>query len=207
MRKLIFGLLLFSTCFSLYIFTQRKRIDRRAVIDLPSVTAVFPVDQATLMKAIVKGFQENKPPPPDKFSRFSLAQVGAEEFPAEYQLKHYQDDQSTARYQSIPQDRRNLDFYLYDFSEGDNPANYWASEYYQGDRPALFRCNFIIHHEPDGNGATRVEVFEFIPRVLAGKKFALERHGPGYFSDIRKVAPTTSDRIEVLELIKQAVRR
>lgn len=156
-----------------------------------------------MIKAIIRMFRDGKPPPTGKFSHFSLAQVGEEQFPAEYQLGNYQEDELLRRYLSIDVARRRLDFYLYDFSDADNPKDYWTSEYYRGSEPVLFRCNFIIHHEPEGAGHTKVEIFEFAPRVWVGKKFGLERHGPGFYLDIRKVAPTTSDRVELLALLEE----
>lgn len=204
MRKLLLLFLLPALCIPLYILTQGKTIKRKADRTLASVTSVLPVDQGKLTKVILKIFRENKPSS-KKLARFALTQVGEENFPAEYQLAHYNAEESIARYLSIPPERRKLDFYLYDFSDADNQDSYWLSEYYEGNKPAPFRCNFIIHLEPQGGG-TLVEIFEFAPRVWVGKKFAIDRHGPGQRLDIRDVAPTTSDRVELLDLLKEAAR-
>ena len=59
---------------------------------------------------------------------FSLAQVGEEQFPADYQLSNYQKDELLRTYLSIDVARRRFDFYLYDFSDADNPKDYWTSE-------------------------------------------------------------------------------
>ena len=160
-----------------------------------------------MTRAIIRMFRDGKPPPTGKFSHFSLAQVGEEQFPADYQLSNYQEDELLRRYLSIDVARRRLDFYLYDFSDADNRKDYWTSEYYRGSEPVLFRCNFIIHHEPEGAGHTKVEIFEYAPRVWVGKKFGFERHGLGYYLDIRKVAPTTSDRVELLALLEEALAK
>ena len=206
MRKLLLMLLVSAIAVSLYVYVQGKRIERKTDAKLAGTSAVLPVDQGKFIKAVTKAFGENKPQPSNKFSRFSLAQPGQEQFPGEYQLTYYGSEESIARYRSIALERRRLDFYLYDFSDEDNHGSYWESEYYRGQERLPFRCNFIIHHEPEGSTATRVEVFELAPRVWAGKRLAFGRHGPGYIVDIRNVAPTTSDRVEVLDLIKKATQ-
>ena len=205
MRKVLLALLLAAFCLSLYAFMHQKRIRRRTNLNLASVSAIFPVDQNGVTKAIFKMFRDGKPPPTGKFSHFSLAQVGEEQFPADYQLSYYQDDQLLRRYLTIDVARRRLDFYLYDFSDADNHNDYWPSDYYRGSEPVPFRCNFIIHHEPEGSGHTKVEIFEVAPRIWVGKKFGFERHGPGFYLDIRKVDPTTSDRVDLLALLKEAL--
>ena len=202
MRKVLLAVLIAAFCLSLYAFTHQKRITRRTNLNLTSVSAIFPMDQNGVTKAIIKMFREGKPPPTGKFSHFSLAQVGEEHFPEDYQLSSYQHDESLRRYLSIDVARCRFDFYLYDFSDADNREDYWASDYYRGSEPVPFRCNFIIHHEPEGAEHTKVEIFEFAPRVWVGKKFGFERHGPGFYLDIRKVDPTTSDRVDLLALLK-----
>jgi hypothetical protein len=205
MRKLIFALLLAAFCLTVYAVTHVKRIKRKTNLNLAEVSSILPVDQNEVIKAITRMFRDGKAPPTGKFSHFSLAQVGEEQFPADYQLSHYQDDQLLSRYLSIAVARRRLDFYLYDFSDADNQNDYWTSDYYRGSEPVLFRCNFIIHHEPEATGHTKVEIFEVAPRIWVGKKFGLERHGPGFYLDIRKVDPTTSDRVDLLALLKEVL--
>lgn len=205
MRKLIFALLLAALCLTVYSVTHVKRIKRKTNLNLAEVSSILPVDQNEVIKAITRMFRDGKPPLPGKFSRFLLAQVGEEQFPADYQLSHYQDDELLRRYLSIDSARRRLDFYLYDFSDADNHNDYWTSDYYRGSEPVPFRCNFIIHHEPEGTGHTKVEIFEVAPRIWVGKKFGLERHGPGFYLDIRKVDPTTFDRVDLLALVKEAL--
>lgn len=205
MRKLLFVVVLGALCIPVYIFSQTKQIKRRAGGNLEALQTVLPVDQSTFMKAVIRIFREKRPGPPAKFSRFSLSEGGDEKFPADYQLAHY-NEESINRYLSIAPERRKLDFYLYDFSDADNRESYWTSEYYLGDDPAPFRCNFIIHHEAEDTTRTKVEVYEFTPRVWVGDKFTVDRHGPGRRLDIRTVAPTVSDRIQLLDLLKEAVR-
>jgi hypothetical protein len=207
MRKLLLvALLLIACCLPLYTYTQVSRIRKKGAAGTAPVEAVLPVSREELTRVVVETFRDRTPPPPGKFSRFSLALAGEESFPEDHQLRNYHDEESMRRYLSLAPARRQYDFYLYDFSDADNRSSYWESEYYNGDEALPFRCNFIIHQEPAEEGHTRVEIFEFAPRVWAGKKFALERHGPGYYLNIKNVEPTTSDRAELLEFIKEAVR-
>jgi hypothetical protein len=207
MRKIFLALLLAAFCLSLYALTHVKRIKRKTNLNFASVSSVLPVDQNSVTRAIIRIFRDGKPPPTGKFSHFSLARVGDEQFPADYQLSNYQEDELLRRYLSIDAARRRFDSYLYDFSDADNPKDYWTSEYYRGSEPVLFRCNFIIHQEPEDAQHTKVEIFEFAPRVWIGKKFAFEAHGPGFYLDIRKVDPTTSDRVDLLALIEGALHK
>jgi hypothetical protein len=205
MSKVLLALLLAAFCLSLYAFMHAKRIKRKTNLNFATVSSILAVDQNEVMKAIIKMFRNGKPPPTGKFSHFSLAQAGEQQFPADYQLSHYQDDELLRRYVSIDVARRRLDFYLYDFSDADDRNDYWTSDYYRGSERVPFRCNFIIHHEPEGTGHTKVEIFEVAPRIWVGKKFGFERHGPGFYLDIRKVDPTTSDRVELLALLKEVL--
>jgi hypothetical protein len=207
MRKVLLALLLAAFCLSLYAFMHVKRIKRKTNLNFATVSSILAVDQKEVVKAIIKMFREGKPPPTGKFSHFSLAQVGEEQFPADYQLSGHRDDESLRRYVSIDVARRRLDFYLYDFSDADDRKDYWTSDYYRGSEPVPFRCNFIIHHEPEGAEHTKVEIFEFAPRVWVGKKFGFERHGPGFYLDIRKVDATTSDCVDLLALLKRALEK
>ena len=184
-----------------------KRIKRNTDLNFASVSSVLPVAQNSVARAIIRMFRDKEPPPTGKFSHFSLAQVGDEQFPADYQLSSYQEDELLRRYLSIDGSRRRSDFYLYDFSDADNPSDYWRSEYYRGSEPVLFRCNFIIHQEPEDAQHTKVEIFEVAPRIWVGKKFGFEAHGPGFYLDIRKVDPTTSDRVDLLASIERALNK
>jgi hypothetical protein len=88
-----------------------KRIKRKTNLNFASVSSVLPVDQNRVIKVIIRMFRDGKPPPTGKFSHFSLAHVGEEQFPADYQLSNYQDDESLRRYLSIDVARRRLEAY------------------------------------------------------------------------------------------------
>ena len=67
--------------------------------------------------------------------------------------------------------------------------------------PVLFKPDFIFHLQSIEQGV-RIEVISYLPRVRLGKKFRITgHHEPDFYDDIRRVAPTTQDRKEVLKLI------
>jgi hypothetical protein len=101
------------------------------------------------------------------------------------------------RFLSLPSEAWNRDLYVWGLGE-----YYWYSEYQAGGKPVRFNTAFIVHLEPTPEGGTRVEVIEYLPVVWPGEVFRLcGRAGPNTYHDIRQVAPTTSDRIEMLNLV------
>src|SRR5207253_699271 len=84
---------------------------------------------------------------------------------------------------------------------------YWLSEYRYRGQPAKFRCAFIVHLEPAAKTRARVQVIEYLPELWVGKVFGFSAHGgpiPGFYYDIRFVAPTASDRAAILKAIQAA---
>jgi len=101
-----------------------------------------------------------------------------------------------SRYTKISTEEKYLDFFLHDLSD-----HYWESEYQLDGVPVPFKSDFIIHLQSIEQGV-RIEVISYLPRVRLGKKFRITgHHGPDVYDDIRRVAPTTQDRKEVLKLI------
>jgi hypothetical protein len=112
-------------------------------------------------------------------------------------------DPALLRFIALPAERKRDDSWL----ECDGE---WASEY-QSPRgePLPFTTNFIIHVEPVSALATRVEIVEYFPYVVAGRRFGFQRHSPvpWWIPDTQRVGPTTRDRVEVLRHIRETVRR
>lgn len=79
---------------------------------------------------------------------------------------------------------------LYLFSPIDN---YWPSEYYANGTRLPFTCAFIVQISP-----TQIQVHEYQPPVLAGKRWTIGHSGPGHYLDIRRVEPTIDDRNNLL---------
>jgi hypothetical protein len=136
--------------------------------------------------------------------RFRLARFGDPIFPDDFQLKAWsREDLQLRRYLELPANRKKDDLYLFE-PTGDY---YWPSEYFYRGEPAKFRSSFILHLEPQAS-QTKMEIIEYLPEIWAGEKFDWSAHAgpiPGFFHDIRIVAPTTADRTEVLKKIQEAL--
>jgi hypothetical protein len=135
---------------------------------------------------------------PGKFEHFQLAEFQDPLFPPDFLLEaNSEGNPALRRYGETPNSSRQNDFYVF------SPTNlYWASsEYTYGKRPARFTCSFILHLEPLERSNTRIDVIEYLPRMLVGKKLGWSGHTgpfPQLFDDIRIVSPTVEDRLELL---------
>ena len=134
----------------------------------------------------------------DKFRSSHLATSNDPVFPDPQQLSlAAREDPALAAYAALDEGQRRRDFYMFDLSD-----SYWTSEYVWLGQPARFKTDFIVHVAEAAGGGTRVEVLEYRPRVNLGRHFVLGgHHGPGFYDDVRFVAPTTRDREELLELV------
>lgn len=138
----------------------------------------------------------------DSFYQFYLYPNTHPIFPDDFQIRQWaKTDPYLRAYVAVP---KNNDFYLYE-PTGDY---YWFSDYYYNDAPAKFRCAFLIHLESEGNDSTRLAVFEYLPTIWVGKRFGFSAHAIGLTSlyDIRLVEATNSDRIRLLNKIRENVR-
>lgn len=194
------------------------RLERRAAETRPFVETTLPGGVAEVTATLRAFFNDGQIPPPrrnrfpagDKLGAFVLyprdapSGVGQVPLPGDVDLRaNSRDDPAMTRYLSLPAERRKDDLFLYHSLDV-----FWPSEYWVGGKPAPFTCHFVLHLEPDGPGRTKLEVLEYEPLAYAGRKLAPEAHGIGFGpkDDLRRVAPTTRDRVELLERIRQAVR-
>lgn len=147
---------------------------------------------------VVKGLGSRKITP--RYASFVLVPHGHDLFPADAHLRTQGAFNSALlRYAGVEASRRQRDFALVRA-----PDYFWGSEYPQGDRKQLvFGCSFVIHlvESPD-HATTRIEVIEYDTIVYAGERFGLGHNGPGFYRDYRPVAPTASDRRELLAYLK-----
>jgi len=134
----------------------------------------------------------------EKYRDAHLAASDDPVFPDPQQLRLAAgDDPALAAYAALDDRQRRRDFYVFDLSD-----TYWTSEYVWRGRPARFKTDFIVHVADADAGGTLVEVLEYRPRVSLGEHFDLTgHHGPGFYDDVRFVAPTTRDREELLEMV------
>jgi hypothetical protein len=208
-------------CLEAYRF---KKIEKKGPTEQSPVAATIPASATALSVTILNTFNvwedlartnfsgtyENKFPADSKWSHLYLFRKGDPRDPAanlfpqdELIILDRGDDPFIPRYVAIAPGLRNDDLYLYE-PTGDE---YWPSEYSYRGQPAKFRCSFFIHIEPASNNTTRVEIFEYQPEIWVGERFGFSAHAvlPVMFHDIRFVAPTTSDRREVLDLVQKSV--
>jgi hypothetical protein len=188
--------------------TNSKSIERRAGPGVPEVGGLLPLTETALAGLLTPAFGRRAGPV--HFGQFLLSAAGDQRFPDDYQLKAFSGgNPPLEKYVAIDAAARRHDFYLtppYAAPEvtAGSTDYYWESEYYYNDKPAKFRCKFILHIEAEGDSNTRITIIEFQPEIWVGEKFDVLGHGgPGYYHDVRMVAPTTKDRTELLDYIKR----
>lgn len=132
------------------------------------------------------------------FSNLMVVALSDRSAPGQRQIElHVKDNPALERFLSVPEEARNRDLYVWGVG-----IDYWYSEYQSWGKPVRFNTNFIVHLEPTPEGATRVEVIEYLPVVWPGEVFRFcGRAGPNTYHDIRQVPPTTVDRIEMLSIV------
>jgi hypothetical protein len=139
--------------------------------------------------------RKNLPPP---FDKMMTVRYREPLFPEDANLKaaHLQS------YANMPASVRLYDLYV--FSPLDN---YWESEYSLGHTQIPFTCAFIVHMADAGPSRVRIQAYEYLPRVIAGRRWRLLGHaGPGHYLDIRQVDPTATDRSRLLTLLETIVQ-
>jgi hypothetical protein len=209
-KGIIVLLVVIVTCpVSLLLYPGCQKPEQKGIANAPTVFIV-PLASKVVVERLswfFKSCKDKRDAKASRFCEFSIARPTDEYFPRDYQIQRYAgNDPRLQNYVASSSALRKDDFYLYDFSDADNPASYWTSEYYFKGAPAKFRCDFIIHLEAERETSTTIEVLEYAPRVWLGEKFGLGRHGPGTYLDIRDVAPTMTEVIELSNLIKEALR-
>lgn len=192
------------------------RLERPAAETRPFVEATLPGSVAQVTAALRTFFNDGLTPPPrpnrfpegDKLHAFVLyprdapSGLGLVPLPGDVDLRaNSENDPAMDRYLALPAERRRDDLFLY------HPLDvFWPSEYQVRGKAAPFTCHFIFHLAPAGSGRTKLEVLEYAPLVYAGRKLAPEAHGLGFGrkDNLRRVPPTTRDRVELLERIQRA---
>ncbi len=197
----------------LMVAPKLKQIQRRAPPTPVIVQMTVPRSIETIAATVRLMFNDegdlnrgtHKLPREDLFDKFYLYPYGHPLFPDDFQIQYWvKIDPYIRPYASVPKDKRKNDFYLYE----PTADYYWSSDYYYNDAPAKFRCAFIIHLEPEANGSTKLAVFEYLPTIWVGERFGFSAHGIGPTSlhDIRVVESTSSDRVRLLDKIREDVR-
>lgn len=157
--------------------------------------------------------EAGRSPPPDWLQHFEAVPVSAPpgsqqvEAPSRAALTAMATDNPALRgYLDVGDARRRYDLYLFQ----PTGPHFWPSEYQGGDgQPVDFSTHFILHLDASGPERTRLEVIEVNPRLRLGRTWALAKHAMGIarVEDLRRVAPTTRDRQQLLSWILAQMER
>jgi hypothetical protein len=141
---------------------------------------------------------------PDPFNQMLAIELKLPSYSPDWLVTYVDPGGFLKDYKALPPLARTNDLWVED-PIGDT---YWQSEYLGPDGPVRFRCGFILHFA-DATPGTTIEVYESVPEIWAGEHWAWAMHGVGFgrVHDIRFVVPTMRDRIRVLDLVDEIVKR
>lgn len=232
LKIIIFLVVIVVVAFAVLLsYHKFKKIEWRASDSETSTVAIVPVNISTISRAIENTFNPGKdaynyPSAINRFSQnnklhyfylFSSRSIDEPNgrFPVDSVLAQYAETENSStlkEYVSLNPNLRKNDYYLAYFgleNLGLGGNSYWYSEYYYQGQPAKFKTDFLIHLESFGDSSTKVKIFEVTPTIIVGQRFELFGHAivsPHFGEDRRIVAPTISDRVELLDKIRQAVQ-
>ncbi len=181
-----------------------KRVEKRAAQELAFVEETVALSLAEVKGRLHRFATEGRMPLAPPFHQFRLEPQGGTVFPDEASLRDQAaDNPALARYVALDSALRASDFYLFDVSD-----TFWASEYVYRGEPARFKTSFILHLSASGPGGadTTLEAIEYLPVVWLGDRFGLGHAGPAFLNDVRRVAPTTQDRVALLKQLTRVLR-
>jgi hypothetical protein len=181
------------------IFVQKK-IERRPNTPVKPVIGTVPADVKIVNEVICECFSGRRVLP-NPFTEFHCVGLNDLRFPKDFQVQaEAQGDPLLAAYIAKPKNLRMDDLCL--FKASGKP--YWVTEYYYNNKQAPFKCRFLIHLEAADAASTRVEILEFEPSIEVGAYASALSGSPG---EIHWVEQTTKDRLDLLNIIEEAVQR
>jgi hypothetical protein len=151
---------------------------------------------------LLEAFSGRRPALSDPFVEMRAFELKPPAFPPDWLTTFVDPGRFLADYKELPAELRRADLLIED-PTGDS---YWPSEYRSPAGQVRFRCGFIAHFIPLPTGTT-VEIYEKVPTVWLGERWAFSAHGVGFgrYHDIRFVEPTVRDRMRLLDLIGAVV--
>lgn len=175
---------------------RRVHLDPNAQANRDFVDQIVSVDVDQARQSLANGLPSALADHAD-FAKLVVVALSDRSAPSRRQMEmKAKDNPALDRFLSLPSEAWNRDLYVWGVG-----VHYRYSEYQSRGKPVRFNTNFIVHVEPTPQGGTRVEIIENLPYVWPGEVFRFcGRAGPNTYHDIRQVAPTTSDRIEMLNL-------
>lgn len=185
---------------------SENKIERVVTAKSLFVTATVDADVSAVRQVVTEYFVGSGKRWQKKFDNIVAHTKQAGGFPENDRLEHdsqnLSDNKPLVDYLKLPPNVRENDLFLYDVLH-----NFWESPDYHCDgQPAKFRTDFIVHLERTGEKGARIEIIQFQPSVLCGEVFLFERHGPGWFKNMKWVSPTVKDSEDLLGTIIDAVK-
>lgn len=155
--------------------------------------------------AVIEAFERNRRRTlPDPFNQMIAIELTLPRYSPDWLVTYVDPGDFLKDYKALPPPTRTNDLWV----EEPIGDTYWLSEYEGPEGPVRFRCGFILHFI-DATAGTTIEAYESVPEIWAGEHWAWAMHGIGFgrFHDIRFVEPTVQDRIRVLDLIDEILKK
>jgi hypothetical protein len=157
-----------------------------------------------IRSALIDAFGENRSSLPNPFNQMIASELTLPRYSPDWLVGYVDPGDFLKDYKALDPAVRSNDIWIAD-PIGDT---YWLSEYERPDGPVRFRCGFVLHFVASPTGTT-IETYESVPEVWAGEHWAWAMHGIGFgrVHDIRFVEPTVQDRIRVLDVIDDVLKK
>jgi len=154
--------------------------------------------------AVIDAFRETRRALPDPFNQMMVNELKLPRFTPDWLVGYVDPENFLNDYKALDPPTRSNDLWVED-PIGDT---YWLSEYAGPNGPVRFRCGFVLHFV-EAAASTTIEAYETVPEVWAGEHWAWAMHGVGFgrFHDIRFVEPTVQDRVRVLDLVDEIIKK
>jgi hypothetical protein len=180
-------------------------VERNGPAQERSVRRTWNETLPVVRSAVIEAFERDRRRTlPDPFNQMVAVELTLPGYSPDWLVTYVDPGDFLKDYKALPASVRNNDLWVED-PIGDT---YWRSEYQGPDGPVRFRCGFILHFA-DATAGTTIEAYESVPEIWAGEHWAWAMHGIGFsrFHDIRFVEPTVHDRIRVLDLIDEILKK
>jgi hypothetical protein len=180
-------------------------VERKGPAQERSVRRTWNEALPLVRSAVLEAFERNRRATlPDPFNQMVAIELTLPRYSPDWLVTYVDPGDFLKDYKALPPAIRSNDLWVED-PVGDT---YWPSEYQGPDGPVRFHCGFILHFV-DATVGTTIEAYESVPEIWPGEHWAWAMHGIGFgrFHDIRFVEPTVQDRIRVLDLIDEILKK
>ena len=162
------------------------------------ISRVYNAPLPELRERVLARFASPRPALPDPFGRMTATELKPPPRASDWLEGFVDPGGFLSDYKQLPPAARANDLLL------ESSDDYWLSEYEVRGRPVRFRCGFLLHFTERSPNRVEVAVYEIVPTVWVGERWALSRHGVGFGRqrDLRFAEPTVKDRIAVLDLLE-----